>query len=78
MTELKLYETLKEAWETSTQNYNRFEEVINSINWTDTYEADGEMYFCKGKFTLTVENVDPFKEAWKPEVMFSDHSMIEF
>ena len=78
MTELKLFEILKEAYETSTQNYNRFKETIESIKWSDTFEADGELYFCKGKFTLTIENIDPFKEAWKPMVTFSDHSMIEF
>ena len=68
MKELKLYEKLKEAYETTTKKYNRFKEVINSINWDNTFYADGEHYFIKGDFTLTIENIDPFKEAWKPTV----------
>lgn len=68
MKELKLYEKLKEAYETTTKKYNRFKEVINSINWDNTFSADGEHYFIKDNFTLTIENIDPFKEAWKPTV----------
>lgn len=68
MKELKLYEKLKEAYETTTKKYNRFKEVINSINWDNTFSADGEQYFVKDNFTLTIENIDPFKEAWKPTV----------
>lgn len=68
MKELKLYGKLKEAYETTTKKYNRFKEVINSINWDNTFSADGEHYFIKDNFTLTIENIDPFKEAWKPTV----------
>ena len=78
MKELKLYEKLKEAYETTTKKYNRFKEVINSINWDNTFYADGEHYFIKGDFTLTIENIDPFKEAWKPTVWIgSDYYSFE-
>ena len=78
MNEIKVYEQLKEAWELSTQKHNYFSDAINSIKWDSTFEADGEMYFTKGKFVLTVENIDPFKEQWAPEVMFSDGGILSF
>lgn len=68
MKELKLYKKLKEAYETTTKKYNRFKEVINSINWDNTFSADGEQYYIKNNLTLTIENIDPFSEAWKPTV----------
>lgn len=78
MKELKLYEKLKESYETTTKKYNRFKEVINSINWDNTFSADGEHYFIKDNFTLTIENIDPFKEAWKPTVWIgSDYYSFE-
>lgn len=78
MKELKLYEKLKEAYETTTKKYNRFKEVINSINWDNTFSADGEQYYIKDNFTLTIENIDPFKEAWKPTVWIgSDYYSFE-
>ena len=76
--EFRLYETLKEAYETTTQNFNRFKEAIEAIKWDSTFEADGETYFVKGGFTLTVENINPFEEEWKPTVFFSDGSVICF
>lgn len=78
MNEMKLFETLKEAYETSTPNCNRFLNAINSIKWDSVFNADGETYFAKGGFTLTVENVNPFAENWKPTVFFSDSSVVEF
>ena len=68
MKELRLYEKLKEAYETTTKKYNRFKEVIESIKWDNTFSADGEQYYIKGDLTLTIENIDPFSEAWKPTV----------
>lgn len=76
--EIKLYDLLKNAYDKSTQNFNNFENAINSINWDNTFEADGEIYFVKDRFTLTVENIDPFKDMWKPTAYFSDNSIIQF
>lgn len=76
--EMKLFESLKEAYEVTTQKFNAFKEAIESIVWDDSFEADGEIYFVKGGFTLTVENLNPFAEAWKPTAWFSDNGMIEF
>lgn len=73
-----LFLKLREAYETTTQNYNRFKEVIDSVKWENIFTADGEIYFYKEGFTLTVENLDPFAENWKPTGFFSDGSIISF
>ena len=78
MKEIKLYEILKEGYETTSQKINRFKDAIDRIKWDQTFEADGEMYFIKNGFTLTIENINPFKENWKPTVYFSDGSVIQF
>ena len=65
----KLVEKLNTAYETSTTTDNKFEKVINSIKWDKTFEADGEKYYIFGDLTLTVENLNPFKENWRPTVM---------
>lgn len=78
MKELKLYETLKEAYETTSQKFNSFKEAIENIKWDQTFEADGEIYFILGGFTLTVENINPFQEKWKPTCFTSDNSILNF
>ena len=39
---IKLFETLKEAYESSSRKFNNFKEAIEKINWDSTFEADGE------------------------------------
>lgn len=82
MNELKAFETLKEAYETSTQNHNRFKEVLESFNWDDVFTVDGLITYISGGFTLEVFNADgvpnPFTEWNKPEAMFSDYSVVSF
>ena len=76
--ELRLFDNLKEAYETSTHSINRFKEALDSITWDNIFNADGETYYRKGGFTLTVENINPFAENWKPEAIFSDGSYLSF
>jgi len=52
MDELKLYETLKNAWDTTTRNTNRFGIALKSIKWDNTFFADGEYYFVKDATTF--------------------------
>ena len=47
--ELHLFETLKNAFESSTLSNNRFLSALNSASWDKTFYADGEHYFCKGR-----------------------------
>jgi hypothetical protein len=76
--EIKLFEMLKEAYETTSQKFNSFKEAIEKIQWDNTFVADGEIYFVKDGFTLTVENTNPFEEQWKPTAYFSDNAVIMF
>ena len=65
-----IIETLNTAYGTTTPADNKFEKAINSIKWEKTFEADGEKYFVLGDLTLTVEDLNPFNENWKPTVMY--------
>ena len=76
--ELRIFEKLKEAYETSTKACNRFEKALKSIKWDKQFYADGEHYFCLGKFTFTTPSLDPFNMDWKPSALFTDKSYIEF
>lgn len=66
----KLIEKLNTAYGSTTPDDNKFERIINSIKWDETFEKDGEKYFLLGDLTLTVENLNPFEENWKPTVMY--------
>lgn len=78
--ELHLFETLRNAFETSTLSNNRFLSALNSASWDKTFYADGEHYFCKGGFCFTTPSLNPFEitRNWMPSAMFSDGSCIEF
>lgn len=78
MKEYEIFTQLKKAYDTTTRRHNKFLEAINSIEWTDKFQADGEFYYCLGKFILTVQNVNPFEQQWEPSVLFTDGSLITF
>ena len=78
MSEVKLFEGLKNAYDNTTHSFNFFKAKIDSIVWDKVFQEDGETYYCKGDFILMVENINPFEEQWKPSVMFSDNSIIYF
>lgn len=77
--EYRLYERIKEAFETSTMSYNRFAKVIRSIKWDNQFQADGEYYFTLGRLIFTTPSLDPFQigRSWRPEVTFSSGDMLE-
>ena len=72
LNEIRLFEELKEAYETTTKTDNTFQSLIKSINWDSTFQEDGETYLCKGDFTLIIENLNPFEEQYKPSVIFGN------
>ena len=77
--DIKVFNTLLEAWETSTMSDNRFARAIERIRWENRFFADGEYYFCLGGFTFTTPTLDPFGvHCWKPSAITSDGSFIEF
>lgn len=75
---LNIYENLKEAYETSTHNFNRFADLISRIAWDSEFYADGEYYFIKGDMTFTTPSLNPFKMDWQPSAIFTDGSYLEF
>lgn len=77
--EFNIFTSLKEAYETSTMNQNRFISAINRVNWEDKFQAEGEYYFCIGKMTFTTPSLEPFNGMdYKPSAIFTDGSYIEF
>ena len=74
--ENQILKTLKEGYESSTANNNLFIIAINSITWDDSFITEGEQYFIKGSFILTVENLNPFKQAWAPTAILADGTTI--
>ena len=77
--EIQIFETIKEAYETSTRNDNRFAAVLERIKWDSHFVADDEHYFRKGDLTLVTESLDPFVATnWnRPTAYFADGSYIE-
>lgn len=69
---LEIIENLNDAYGATTPSCNKFKKAIESIDWDETFEADCETYYMYGGLTLTVENIDPFEENWKPSVMFGN------
>lgn len=81
--ELRLYEELKEAYETTTHKVNRFLNKINSIKWDCSFKTEDEtIMYCLGDFSLEVYNSDgkpnPFTQFRKPDVMFSEGLIVSF
>lgn len=64
--EYKIIEKLQNAYGASTMSTNHFARAIAQIAWDEQFQADGESYFVKGKLTITVQDLDPFKALWKP------------
>ena len=65
------YERINEAYGESTQAYNSFEKVMNSIEWDETFEFDGLVNFIKEidgmKLHIEAESLNPFSTR-KPNV----------
>lgn len=76
MTTLDLYYNIKEAFETSTHNTNRFAAVLDSVKWDSVFFADGEHYFVKDDMSFTTPSLDPFNMPWQPSAIFNDGSVI--
>ncbi len=76
MTSLNLFYKIKEAYETSTHNNNRFLDLLCKIKWDSTFSEDEEHYFIKGDLIFTTPSFDPFNMKWEPAAIFGDGSMV--
>lgn len=76
MTTLDIFYKIKEAYETSTHNNNRFADCLKAIKWDNNFYADGEHYFVKGDMIFTTPSLDPFNMIWEASATFSDGSTL--
>lgn len=76
MTTLNLFYNIKEAFELSTHNNNRFEAILNAISWDSSFYADEEYYFIKGDMTFTTPSLNPFSMKWEAAAIFNDGGML--
>ena len=76
MTTLNIFYNIKEAFEASTHNCNRFAEALNAVKWDAQFEADNEYYYVKGDMTITTPSLDPFNMDWEATAIFNDGSML--
>lgn len=76
MDTFNLFLKIKEAYETSTHNHNRFRELLDSVKWDNTFFADGEYYFIKGNMTFITPSYNPFDMQWKPSAIWDDGSAV--
>lgn len=74
----EIFESLKEAYERSTQNNNYFLPMLNCIPWENKFEADGEYVFQIKNMIFSTPSFNPFNMPWKPSAVFRDGSYIEF
>lgn len=64
-----LVSTIKEAYETSTRNNNRFADLINKIKWDAIYTTqDNTTVYVMEDVELEVYSLDPFHSG-RPSIM---------
>lgn len=80
MNTFNIIETLRNAYECSTQKNNLFEKAVKSIKWEYSFyvDEDEEYYYEMDDFTLVVTSLDPFNMERKPSLVFTDGSIIYF
>lgn len=78
MSTIELFYELKNAYDVSTHNVNRFLQTIKSIKWEDTFFADDEYYFIKDNMTFITTSLNPFEVERVPEAIFTDGSVVSF
>ena len=76
-----IFESLKEAWNNSTEDNNCFGERLKSIPWDNYLYNDTECYFILAhEMMFVTEVLDPFWEHnKKPSALFFDNDItLEF
>lgn len=74
---MNLCDKLKNAFDYSTRNDNKFQRAIKRVAWDEEFYADGEFYFIKyypnlgkgKKVIFTTPSLDPFNMEWRPDFM---------
>lgn len=67
--EFELINKLLESYKGSSRNDNKFEKIVKSTKWEQTYKTEDEtMVFQKADVTLEVMSLNPF-DSVKPLLM---------
>lgn len=67
--EFELINKLLESYKGSSRNDNKFEKIVKSTKWEQTYKTEDEtMVFQKSDVTLEVMSLNPF-DSVKPLLM---------
>lgn len=67
--EFELINKLLESYKGSSRNDNKFEKIVKSTKWEQTYKTEDEtMVFQKADVTLEVMSLNPF-DSIKPLLM---------
>lgn len=67
--EFELINKLLESYKGSSRNDNKFEKIVKSTKWEQTYKTEDEtMVFQKADITLEVMSLNPF-DSVKPLLM---------
>lgn len=67
--EFELINKLSESYKGSSRNDNKFEKIVKSTKWEQTYKTEDEtMVFQKADVTLEVMSLNPF-DSVKPLLM---------
>lgn len=74
---LDIFYRIKNAYETSTRNTNRFAAALAAIKWEAEFFEDGEYYYIFKDMVFTTPSLDPFNMSWNPSAIFEDGSFIE-
>lgn len=80
MNAMNIHNMLKEAWEASSMNDNRFEAAVRSIKWDSEFSCGDGHYFTVGDYTLHTMDMDPFGPFafMLPVSFFGNRCMIYF
>ena len=78
MTEIKVFEKLKEAYNNSTKKDNEFANTLSSIKWDSEFYADDEYNFILGDMQFVASSLNPFNMWRKPYAIFNDGSSVSF
>lgn len=80
MSGFALFKELRDAWGESTAAVNLFDAKLKSIQWDNSFYADGEFYFIKGADIFSTPVIDPFEDTGGifPSMLTGDGTIFTF
>lgn len=69
------YQTISEAYGSSTPSNNLFAKAIESISWNYSFESEDGLWFVNDDVTLNCSSLDPFAQDFPANVQTLDGSL---